>query len=145
VKQVGKVAGQDAAIDVSYAGGRAKGTASAPDPQTGQIKRITLDTALAPGTLDDNAVQALFPAFRWAPGAKWTFNVLSAGQGEIKPWTLAVTGTEQVMVGTGQVEAYKAELSGPSAPLTIWVSTAAPHLLLKLAIAGQPLEFIRVP
>lgn len=145
VKQTGKVQGQDAAVDVSYAGGRAKGTASAPDPQTGQIKRITLDTALVPGTLDDNSVQALVPAFRWAPGAKWTFNVLSAGQGEIKPWTLAVTGTEQVTVGTGQVEAYKAELSGPSAPLILWVSTAKPHLLLKLAIAGQPLEFTRVP
>jgi len=145
VKQTGKVQGQDAAIDVSYAGGRAKGTASAPDPQTGQIKRITLDTAVAAGTLDDNSVQALVPAFRWAPGAKWTFNVLSAGQGEIKPWTLAVTGTEQVTVGTGQVEAYKAELSGPSAPLVLWVSTAKPHLLLKIAIAGQPLEFTRVP
>ena len=145
VKQVGKVQGQDAAIDVSYAGGRAKGTASAPDPQTGQIKRITLDTALVAGTLDDNAVQAMIPAFRWAPGAKWTFNVLSAGQGEIKPWTLAVTGTEQVTVGTTQVEAYKAELSGPSAPLIVWVSTAKPHLLLKIAIAGQPLEFTRVP
>lgn len=145
VKQTGKVQGQDAAIDVSYAGGRAKGTASAPDPQTGQIKRITLDTAVAAGTLDDNSVQALVPAFRWAPGAKWTFNVLSAGQGEIKPWTLSVTGTEQVMVGTGQVEAYKAELSGPSAPLILWVSTAKPHVLLKIAIAGQPLEFTRVP
>jgi hypothetical protein len=145
VKQVGKVQGQDAAIDVSYAGGRAKGTASAPDPQTGQIKRITLDTALAAGTLDDNAVQALIPAFRWAPGARWTFNVLSAGQGEVKPWTLAVSGTEPVTVGTSPVEAYKAELSGPSAPLTLWVSTAAPHLLLKLAVAGQPLEFVRVP
>lgn len=145
VKQTGKVQGQDAAIDVSYAGGRAKGTASAPDPQTGQIKRITLDTAIVAGTLDDNSVQALVPAFRWAPGAKWTFNVLSAGQGEIKPWTLAVTGTEQVTVGTRQVEAYKAELSGPSAPLILWVSTAKPHLLLKIAIAGQPLEFTRVP
>lgn len=145
VKQTGKVQGQDAAIDVSYAGGRAKGTASAPDPQTGRIKRITLDTALVAGTLDDNAVQALIPAFRWAPGAKWTFNVLSAGQGEIKPWTLAVTGTEQVTVGTSPVEAYKAELSGPSVPLTLWVSTAKPHLLLKLALAGQPLEFSRVP
>lgn len=145
VKQTGKVQGQDAAIDVSYAGGRAKGTASAPDPQTGQIKRITIDTALVAGTLDDNSVQALVPAFRWAPGAKWTFNVFSAGQGEIKPWTLAVTGTEQVTVGAGQMEAYKAELSGPSAPLILWVSTAKPHQLLKIAIAGQPLEFTRVP
>ena len=145
VKQVGKVQGQDAAIDVVYAGGRAKGTASSPDPQTRQIKQITLDTVLTDGTLDDNAVQALIPAFRWRPDGKWTFNVLSAGQGEIKPWTLAVSGVESVDIGGKPAEAFKAELTGPSAPLTLWVSTAKPHTLLKIAIAGQPLEFVRVP
>ena len=72
-------------------------------------------------------------------------NVLSAGQGEIKPWTLSVTGTETVKVGTQSVEAYRAELSGGPSPVTLWVSTAAPHLLVKLGIAGQPVEFIRVP
>jgi len=145
VKQVGKVQGQDAAIDVVYTGGRAKGTSSSPDPQSGQIKRLTIDTVLTEGTLDDNAVQALIPAFKWQPDSKWTFNVLSAGQGEIKPWTLAVSGLEPVTIGGKQVEAFKAELSGPAAPLTIWVSTAKPHSLLKIAIAGQPLEFVRVP
>lgn len=145
VKQVGKVQGQDAAIDVVYAGGRAKGTASAPDPQSGQIKKLTIDTVLAEGTLDDNAVQALIPAFRWRPDGKWTFNVLSAGQGEIKPWTLAVSGVESVVIGGKPAEAFKAELTGPSAPLTLWVTTAKPHTLLKIAIAGQPLEFVRVP
>ena len=145
VKQVGKVQGQDAAIDVVYAGGRAKGTASSPDPQSGQIKKLSIDTLIAEGTLDDNAVQALIPAFKWKPDGKWTFNVLSAGQGEIKPWTLAVSGVETVTIGAAQVEAFKAELTGPSAPLTLWVSTAKPHTLLKIAIAGQPLEFIRVP
>jgi zinc protease len=145
IKQVGKVQGQDAAIDVVYASGRAKGTASSPDPQSGKIKRLTIDTALAEGTLDDNAVQALIPAFKWKADGKWTFNVLSAGQGEIKPWTLAVSGVETVTIGAKPVEAFKAELSGPSAPLTLWVSTAKPHTLLKIAIAGQPLEFVRVP
>jgi zinc protease len=145
VKQVGKVQGQDAAVDVIYAGGRAKGTASAPDPQSRQIKKLAIDTVLAEGTLDDNAVQALIPAFRWRPDGKWTFNVLSAGQGEIKPWTLAVSGVESVVIGGKPTEAFKAELTGPSAPLTVWVSTAKPHTLLKLAIAGQPLEFVRVP
>ena len=130
---------------MAYAGGRAKGTASSPDPQSGQIKKLTIDTVLAEGTLDDNAVQALIPAFKWKADGKWTFNVLSAGQGEIKPWILAVSGVEAVTIGGTPVEAFKAELNGPSAPLTLWVSTAKPHTLLKIAIAGQPLEFVRVP
>jgi zinc protease len=145
VKQTGKQQGQDVSIDVSYAGGRAKGSAKTPDPATGQLKAVTIDTALAPGTLDDNALQALLPALRWRADATWTFNVLSAGQGELKPWTLKVTGTEPVKLGEQSVEAFRAELSGGPAPLVLWVSTGAPHRLLKLSIAGQPVEFVRVP
>lgn len=145
VKQTGKVQGRDASVDVVYAGGRAKGTASTPDQQTGQIKKVTLDTVVVEGTLDDNAVQAILPALQWKPGAKWTMNVLSAGQGEIKPWTLAVAGTETVTIGGKPVEAYRTELSGAPQTLTFWVSTAAPHVLLKIAIAGVPVEIVRVP
>ena len=145
VKQTGKVQGQDVMIDVIYAGGRAKGNAAAPDPQTQQIKKVTIDTVLAPGTIDDNAIQAILPALKWGPGAKWTVNVLSAGQAEIKPWTLAVTGTETVTIAGKPVEAYRAELTGPPQRFTFWVSTAAPHLLVKIAIAGAPVDIIRVP
>jgi hypothetical protein len=145
VRQTGKVQGQDAAVDVSYLGGRAKGTATTPDPKTGQMKSVTIDTAIVEGTIDDNAVQALIPALKWAPGAKWTMSVLSAGQASVKPWTLAVAGTESVTIAGKAIEAYRAELTGPEAPLTFWVSTATPHLLLKVALAGQPLEFLRVP
>ena len=145
VKQTGKQAGQEVMVDVSYSGGRAKGTAKTPDPATRQIKSVTIDTALVTGTVDDNAVQALLPALHWAPGATWTMNVLSAGQGEIKPWTLKVTGTEQVKVGADSVAAYRAELTGGPSPLTLWVSSRAPYRLLKIGIAGQPVEFVRVP
>ncbi len=145
VKQSGKVQGQDAMVDVIYANGRAKGTATTPDPQTRQVKKVTIDTVVVDGTVDDNAVQALLPALKWKAGAKWTINVLSAGQAEIKPWTMAVTGTEMVTVGGKPVEAYRTDLTGPPAPLTFWVSTAAPHLLLKIAIAGAPVDIVRVP
>jgi zinc protease len=145
VKQTGKVQGQDVMIDVTYAGGRAKGNAAAPDPQTQQIKKVTIDTVLAPGTIDDNAVQAILPALKWKAGAKWTVNVLSAGQAEIKPWTLAVTGTETVTIAGKAVEVYRAELTGPPQGFTFWVSSAAPHLLVKIAIAGAPVDIVRVP
>lgn len=145
VKQSGKVQGQDAMVDVAYAGGRAKGTATTPDPQTRKVKQVTIDTVVAEGTIDDNAVQALLPALKWKTGAKWIINVLSAGQAEIKPWRLDVTGTETVTVAGKTIEAYRTELTGPPAPLTFWVSTGSPHMLLKIAIAGAPVEFIRVP
>jgi len=145
VRQSGKVQGQDASVDVTYAGGRAKGAGTAADPQTGQMKKVTVDTSLVPGTIDDNAVQALLPALPWAAGARWTMNVLSAGQGELKPWTLAVGGTDTVKVGAEALPAYRAALTGGASPLTLWVSTAPPFRLLKIAVAGQPVEFVRVP
>ena len=145
VRQTGKVQGQAASVDVIYGGGRAKGSGTAPDPRTGQLKTVTIDTAVVAGTIDDNAVEALLPALRWAPGAKWTMNVLGASEGEVKPWTLAVTGTESVTLGGKAIEAYHAELTGGPATLNFWISTAAPHRLLKITVAGQPLEFLRAP
>jgi zinc protease len=145
VKQTGKVQGQDVAIDVKYQNGRATGTARTPDPATRQLKSVTIDTAIAAGTIDDNAIQALIPAFRWAPNAKWSFSVMSAGQGEIKTWTLTVAGTETVTIGGKPVEAYRAELSGGASPLTLWVTTQRPNQLVKIGIAGQPVEFVRAP
>jgi zinc protease len=145
VRQTGKVQGQVASVDVSYGGGRATGSGTAPDSRTGQVKTVTFDTAVVAGTIDDNAVQAVLPALAWAPGAKWTMNVLGASEGEVKPWTLAVTGTERVTLGGQAVEAYRAELTGGPATLNFWVSTASPHRLLKITVAGQPLEFLRAP
>ena len=145
LKQTGKVQGEAVTIDVSYAGGRAKGSARTPDPKTGLLKSVTIDTILAEGTIDDNAIVALLPALRWMPGARWTMNVLSAGQAEIKPWTLSVAGTDSVNVGGQPAEAYRSELSGGDTPLVLWVSTGTPHRLLKLVVAGQPLQLLRVP
>lgn len=142
VKQVGQVQGIAAAIDVGFENGRAKGTASTPSADR-TIKTVAIDTALAPGTLDDNAIQALLPAFRWAPGAKWTFQVLSTGQGEIRTMTLTVSGTESVIVNGAAVECYRAELTGGQQAITFLVSTAAPHRLMKLTVAGAPIEMIR--
>src|SRR6185436_14713048 len=130
-------------INVSFEGGRAKGNASTPG-QGGQIKTIAIDTTFAPGTLDDNAVQALLPAFPWAPGAKWTFQVLSTGQGEFHTMTLTVTGTESLTIDGVTAECYTAELTGGQQPVNFWISTAVPHRLMKLTVAGTPLEMIRV-
>lgn len=143
VTQSGTVQGIAAAINVVFERGRAKGNASTP-AQDGSIKTIEIDTVFAPGTLDDNAIQALLPSFRWAPAAKWTFQVLSTGQGEFRAMTLAVTGTVGLAIGDSKVECYTAELTGGPQPVNFWITTAAPHRLMKLTVAGAPIEMIRV-
>jgi hypothetical protein len=141
VKQSGTVQGFQASIDVTFSGNHARGNASVPTQEG--IKNVAIDTTLAPGTLDDNAIQALLPAFRWKPDGKWTFTVLSSGQGEIHTVTLSVTGTESLTVGSQTVECYRAEAVGLASPVTFLVTTAAPHRLMKILVAGTPIEMIR--
>ncbi|GLC23769.1 insulinase family protein [Roseisolibacter agri] len=135
LEQRGKVQGQDTKADVTYAGGRAKGSSATPGPQG--IKQLTIDTELPAGTIDDNALAATLPLLRWAPGAKHVVSVFSAGKGTVVPFTLTVTGTEQVTVPAGAFEAFRIEQTGGDQPVTFFVATAAPHRLLKIAVGGQ--------
>jgi hypothetical protein len=71
--------------------------------------------------------------------------VFNASEGSESTLTLAVTGAESVTVPAGTFEAFRADLTGGPSPFTIWVATAAPHRVLKVALAGQPIEFVLVP
>ncbi len=142
VVQSGTMQGQKMSIDVAFAGGRAKGSATTPGPQG--MKTVNIDQVVEPATIDDNALQAIFPALKWAPGAKWTINVFSSGQGETHATILAVAGIESVTVPAGTFEAYKVDATGGPAPITFWVMKDKPHRVVKLAIVGQPVEFVLV-
>jgi zinc protease len=138
VHQTGKAQGQDTKIDVTYAAGRAKGSATT--PAQGGPKTVAVDTTVAPGTLDDNAIQALLPALPWTAGARWTAPVFASGLGTSLTMTLAVAGEESVTVPAGTFQVFRAELTGGPQPVTFYVTKAAPFRLVKVAIAGTPIE-----
>ncbi len=140
VKQTGKMQGQDMRIDVTYAGGRAKGSATTPGPQG--MKSVTFDTTVVVGTIDDNALQALIPALRWAPGVKHTLPVFQSGKGAQVQLTFAVTGEEKVTVPAGVFDVYRVDLSGGEQPATFFITKAQPHRLVKVTVAGAPVEFV---
>ncbi len=135
LQQQGKVQGQDTKTDVTFADGRAKGSAVAPGAQG--IKQVAVDAELPAGTLDDNAGLYALPLLRWAPGAKHVVSMFSAGKGAAVPLTYAVVGTESVTVPAGTFEAFKVETTGSDQPTVYWLSTAAPHRIVKLLVAGQ--------
>jgi len=144
VTQRGKIQGKDVTLDVTVANGKATGRAVAPQPPEGAIGTKEIDVALPAGTLDDNMLAALAGALAWAPGASFTLSVLSSGSGEVRQVTLAVTGTESVTVPAGTFEAYRVELSGATNAATFFITTAAPHYLVKIAPAGPPIEVVLV-
>jgi predicted Zn-dependent peptidase len=138
VSQSGQQMGQQAKIDVSYVGGRAKGSATTPG-QTG-AKTIQVDAEVPKGMIDDNMLQTLLPTFKWAAGAKFSVGVFQSGKGAPVTLTLAVEGEESVTVPAGTFAAWKVAMTGAEQPVTFYVEKAAPNRVVKIAIVGAPIE-----
>lgn len=139
VTQSGTAQGQATKIDVSYAGGRAKGSATTPQP-AGGTKTVQVDAEMPQGAVDDNALAPLLAAFRWAAGAKFTVATFASGKGALVPVTLAVSGEETVQVPAGSFAAWKIDMTGSDQAVTFWVAKVAPYRLVKIAIVGAPIE-----
>lgn len=144
VSQRGQMQGQQTSIEVAVVNGRATGKATTPTPPAGEMTTTDIDVALPPGTLDDNILTAVAGALRWAPDASFAVSVLGSGSGEVRQVTFRVAGTESVTVPAGTFEVYRVDLVGGAAPVTVFVTTAAPHHVVKIAPAGQPVEFVLV-
>ncbi len=140
LEQSGRVQGQETRVELSYGGGRVRGTARVPGPDG--PRTIQVDTAVGAAVLDDNALQPLLPALDWGPNVRWTFEVFSGGENRVKPVSLTVVSTERVPVGATEVEAYRAVLEGGQSRVTFYVTTAAPHRLVRVSLSGAPIEFI---
>ncbi len=144
VMQSGKQAGKDVKIEVTYAGGRAKGSAATPQPPAGEIKTVAIDAEVPAGSLDDNILTAMLPGMKFSAGAKIPVTVFQSGKGSAVTMTLTVVGEEEVKVPAGTVATWKVEMAGGEQPGTLYVEKAAPHRLMKLAIAGAPIELVRI-
>jgi zinc protease len=142
VKGTGTVQGMAMNTDLSYSGGRVKG--STVKPGAGGLQAVTVDTTVAPGVLDDNMIGALMPALNWAPNAKFTASSFDAASNSVRPITMSVAGTESITVPAGTFPVYRVELTGQSQPLTLYVTTASPHRVVKMAPVGAPIEFVLV-
>jgi Protein of unknown function (DUF3108) len=138
VTQEGQARGQAMKINVAYARGRAKGSATTPGPQG--MKTIAVDTIVPPGAVDDNALQSFLPALPLGAGKSFQVPVFSSGQGTSKVMTVTVTGSESVTVPAGTFEAWKVEVAGGQVPVTFWVSKTEPRVV-KMGFAGAPMAF----
>lgn len=137
VKQTGAMQGQQLSSSITATGNRVKGTATTPQP-TGP-KTVQIDTVLAPGTIESNVLIALLPSLDLSDNFKLTVNTFDSGSGSIEPVTIRVTGKESTAVSAGTFDTYRVEVAGKQTS-NILVTTAAPHRIVKIMLAGAPLE-----
>src|SRR5712691_13233086 len=138
--QTGLVQGQHTEIHLSYAGGRVKGTSQSPQPG-GTPKSVTVDTTVADGTIDDNALTVLLAALPLEQGKTFNLNVFSTGEGTTKVVSVKVAAIENVVVPAGTFPAYRLEVSGMQLPLVWHVTQQAPRRVARIAPTGMPLVF----
>jgi zinc protease len=140
LNQTGRIQGQDTKIELAYGDGRVRGSSRIASPQG--PRTLAIDTSVAANILDDNALQALLPSLKWAPNVRWSFDVFSGGDNQIKTLTLSVVSVEQVPVGNRTVAAYRAVLEGGGPQVTFFVATAPPHRLVRVILSNAPIEFV---
>ncbi len=143
VDQVGSMMGMKPETHLTYSAGRVKGHATSPQPDR-TLKPLDIDTTVAPGTIDDNAVNAILPALPLEPGKTLSLNVFTSRDGEQKVLTIKVGQPEAVTVPAGSFQAYRLDVTGGEAPLAIYVSTVAPRRMVKTEVVGTPLQFVLV-
>lgn len=141
VHQAGEMGGQAMRIDVEYDDGRATGEARIPGPAG--VEEVDVDAAVPEAVVDDNVLMALLPALPLAPGAGLDVPVFSAGTNTLTTYTLRVSEAGPVTVPAGTFEAYRIEVTDGAGPLVLHVSADPPHRLLRLTVAGAPMELVR--
>jgi zinc protease len=129
--------GQTTETHLTYGGGRVKGTSAAPQPD-GSVKRFDIDTAIPPGTVDENAVPLVVPALPLAPGKTFAITFFTPSENAIKVLTFKVSAPEAVTVPAGTFQGFRIDVTGSRVPFTMYVGTDAPRRVLKTEFVGQP-------
>lgn len=141
VEQRGMAGGREMRIDVTYDAGRATGSALTP---AAGATPITVDAALAAGTIDDNVLAALLPAIDWTAETDVLVPVFHSGRNTAAEMRLRVTGTQTVETASGSYDTFRVESSGDEVALVFFIEAAAPHRVMRIEFPGAPIAVVRL-
>jgi hypothetical protein len=129
--------GAKAEAHLTYGAGRVRGTSFGPRPD-GTVQQFTIDTAIAPGTVDENVAPFVAAALALAPGQTVRLAVFTPSEIANKVLTFKVGPLQSVTVPAGTFQAYHVDVTGAKFPFVLYVSVAAPHRVVKQEFVGQP-------
>jgi hypothetical protein len=126
-------AGQSVTVEARVEDGRIVGAIELP----GGTQEIEM--AAPEGIMVGDMVEL---ALRVAPleeGLEMSFPLAVLQTESVENVTLTVAERAEVTVPAGTFDAFRVEMAGPEAQ-TFWVEAAAPHRVLRIQVAGQPLS-----
>jgi zinc protease len=129
--------GAKAEAHLTYGAGRVRGTSFAPRPD-GSVQQLTVDTTIAPGTVDENVAPFVAAALPLVPGQTVRLAVFTPSEGANKVLTFKVGRPESVTVPAGTFQAYHVDVTGAKFPLVLYVSVATPRRVVKQEFVGRP-------
>ncbi len=139
IRESGTAGGQPVAIALDYDGAHVKGHVHVPQ-RTG-VRDADVDTTLAAGTLDENQVLPLLLALPLASGGQWSLSAYAGSDGVVRTIAVKVTGDSTVTVPAGTFDCWKVEMTGGQVPMNLYITKAAPYLLVRYELVGPPLAF----
>jgi len=102
-------------------------------PTSGPSGAITIDTTIAAGVPDDNAVLSLMAAVRWRDGLVFSAPVLSSGKGTITEYAFRVVSTETVTVPAGRFDTWRVEQRAERNVMYVNVTRSAPYRIVRIS------------
>ena len=99
---------------------------------------LEIDTALPPGTVDENAVPFVVPALPLAAGKTFALTCFTPSENAIKVLTFKVGAPEAVTVPAGTFQGFRIDVTGSRVPFTMYVGADTPRRMLKTEFVGQP-------
>jgi len=140
VDQTGRVQGQPADIHLTYQAGRVQGKSTTPQPG-GTAQTLQIDTTVAPGTYDDNALSFLLPALPLADGRTLAVNVFESGKGVTQIMQIKVSDGGSLTVPAGTFPVFRLDISGGQVPTAFYITKDTPRRIVKIELLGAPFVF----
>jgi hypothetical protein len=134
LRQEGVMSGKPMQIALDYANGRVKGTANTPSNPSGAI---AIDTAVAAGMVDDNAVLPLLVAVRWRDSLAVAVPMLTSGKGTIETTQLRVMGTDRTTVPAGTFDTWQVEMTMGRSRSQVFITRDAPYRIVRVRLGPQ--------
>ena len=138
VTQLGEQRGES---DVAYEGQRARGAVVPTAAAT--VRRIAIDTVLPERAFDGLALYPILLGRRWGVGQSDTLLIFDTDELSVTRQSFRVVALDTVQAAGEQVLALRGELSTTQLPVTLWLSEATPHRLLRIGSANGQTVLVR--
>ncbi|MEX1050886.1 MAG: insulinase family protein, partial [Gemmatimonadales bacterium] len=99
-----------------------------------------VDTTFALALYDSDQIAATLTALPLAVGTSYTFPTFGADHATISTYTARVERRESVTVPAGTFDVWRVGVAGEEAS-TVWITADAPHRLVRMELASQPIAF----